>query len=217
MHLHLLIKPKQEKNTNEKCKKISQILAISNKITPLMQSSTLKQIYNTLIQPHLSYGLLAWYNNIHGNVANNAALFKLQKKAVHMMHKSKFVAHTDPILKMYGILKLEDLFVIQGVQQYDRIKQKQCPHYLLSPVTRNNEIHSYVTRQINNIHLGEIRRQIKKYGLSYKLHSLMLHISNVLHLPIATRHNIKQFIISTYSEVCLIRNGYSCLFNCEHS
>ena len=75
----------------------SQILAISNKIKQIIQSSALKQIYNDLIQPHLSYGLLAWYNNIHGNVTNNARLFNLQMKPIHMTHKSKFIAHTYPI------------------------------------------------------------------------------------------------------------------------
>ena len=74
-----------------------------------------------LIQPHLSFGLLVWYINIHGNVANNARLFKLQKKAVCIIHKRKLIAHTAPIFKMYGILNLEDLFVIQGVQLYDKI------------------------------------------------------------------------------------------------
>ena len=122
-----------------------------------------------------------------------------------------------PHFKMYGILKLEDLFVIQSVQLYDKISKKQCPHYLLSSVTRNNEIHIHVTRQNNNIHLGENRTQVKQQELSYKLHSIMLHVSNVLHLPISKRHNIKLFIISTYSEMCLIRNWYSCLYNYEQS
>ena len=35
-----------KKNTNEKCKKIAQLLAIIYKIKQLLQSCTLKQIYN---------------------------------------------------------------------------------------------------------------------------------------------------------------------------
>ena len=35
-----------KKNTNEKCKTIVQLLAIINKIKPLLKSGTLKQIYN---------------------------------------------------------------------------------------------------------------------------------------------------------------------------
>ena len=69
-----------KKNTKEKCKKIAQLLAIINKIKPLLQSCTLKQIYNALVQPHLSFGLLAWCSNIRGNLTNISRQFKLQKK-----------------------------------------------------------------------------------------------------------------------------------------
>ena len=67
-----------KKNTNEKCKKIAKLLAIINKIKPLLQSCILKQIYNALVQPHLSFGLLAWYSNIRDNLTNISRLFKLQ-------------------------------------------------------------------------------------------------------------------------------------------
>ena len=65
-----------KKNTNEKCKKIAQLLEIINQIKPLLQSCTLKQIHNAFVQPHLSFALLAWYNNIRGNVTNLSRLFK---------------------------------------------------------------------------------------------------------------------------------------------
>ena len=110
-----------KKNTNERCKKIGQLLEIINKIKPLLQSCTLKQIYNALFQPHLSFGLLAWYSNIRGNLTNISRLFKLKQKAVRLIDKSKFIAHTDPIFKKFNILKLEDLFIIQGYQLYDKI------------------------------------------------------------------------------------------------
>ena len=67
------------KNTNEKCKKIAQLLAIINKIKPLLQLCTLKQIYNALVQPHLSHVPLAWYSNINCNLTNINRLFKLKK------------------------------------------------------------------------------------------------------------------------------------------
>ena len=137
----------------------------------------------------------------------------------YLNSKSKqFVLYTKAnSLYIIEPIKKIDLIVIQGVQLYDKISKKQCPYYLLSYVTRNNEIHSHVTRQNNNVHLGEIRTQVKKQELSYKLHSIMLHVSHVLHLPISKRHNIKQFSLSSYSEVCLIRNCYSYLYNNEHS
>ena len=73
------------------------------------------------MQPHLSFGLLAWYRNIHGNLTNISRLFKLQNKTVRSIDKSKFIAHTDPIFKNFSIRKLEYLFIIQGYQLYDTI------------------------------------------------------------------------------------------------
>ena len=110
---------------------------------------------------HLSFGLLAWYSNIRGNLTNISRLFKLKKKIVRLIDKSKFIAHTDPIFKKFNILKLEDLFIIQGYQLYDKIMKNQCPKYLLTSVMKNNDLHSHVTRQSNNIHLCFIRTEIK--------------------------------------------------------
>ena len=31
------------------------------------------------------------------------------------------IDHTDPVFKMYSILKLEDIFIIQGYQLYGKI------------------------------------------------------------------------------------------------
>ena len=69
-----------KKNTSKKCKKIVQLLALINKIKPLLQLCTLKQEYNALIQPHLSFCLYAWYSNICANLTKIRRLFKLQKK-----------------------------------------------------------------------------------------------------------------------------------------
>ena len=154
-----------KKNTNEKCKKIAQLLAIINKVKPLLQSCTLKQIYNALVQPHLSFGLLAWYSNIRGNLTNISRLFKLQKKAVRLIDKSKFIAHTDPIFKKFNILKLEDLFIIQGYQLYDKIMKKQCPKYLLTSVMKNNDLHSHVTRQSIKYSFMFHKNRNKKTGI----------------------------------------------------
>ena len=69
-----------KKNINVKCTKIAQLLAIINKIKPQLQSCTLKQIHNALVQPYLSFGLLAWYSNIRDNLTNISKLFELQTK-----------------------------------------------------------------------------------------------------------------------------------------
>ena len=41
----------------------------------------------------------------------------------------------------------------------DKIMKKQCPKYPLTSVMKNNDFHSHVTRQNNNIHLNVIRTE----------------------------------------------------------
>ena len=137
--------------------KCAQILAIINKIKLLVQLCTLKQIYNALVQPHLSFGQLAWYSNIRGNLTNISRLFELQKMAVPLIGKSKYIAHTDPVFKKFNILKLDDLFIIQGYQLHDKIMKTQRPKYLLTSIMSNNNLHSHVTRQSNNVNLCFIK------------------------------------------------------------
>ena len=65
--------------------------------------------------------MFVWFSNIHGNLTNISRLITLKKKRVRLTDKSKFRAHTDPIFKKFSIIKLEDLFIIQGYQLYDKI------------------------------------------------------------------------------------------------
>ena len=60
--------------------------------------------------------------------------------------------HTNRIFKKFNILKLEDLFITQGYQLYDKIMKKT-----MSKIPFN----ICQTRQSNNVHLCFIRTEIK--------------------------------------------------------
>ena len=66
--------------------KISRVLGVMSRIKRYTTSSILRMIYNSLVLPHLYYGILAWG-------FSNSRIFKLQKKAVRIMSKSKYNAH----------------------------------------------------------------------------------------------------------------------------
>ena len=54
----------------------------------------LKILYNSLILPYITYGIMAW-----GISRNSPRLFRLQKKAIRVNTNSKFNDHTEPLLK----------------------------------------------------------------------------------------------------------------------
>ena len=197
-------------NTNEKCKKISQVLGIMYRIKHFISTDILKLLYNSLIQPHLLYGILAWYSDNRNNSKNTTRLSKLQKRAMRIIDRANYNAHTEPIFKKYKILKLHDLYLNQGNKLIQNLKMNQCPEYLKNAITKNNQIHSYNTRQATNIHIVNIRTEIKKQTLSYKLHRISNVIENELKLSSVTKTNVKRQLISQYSERCVITHCFSC-------
>ena len=66
----------------------------------------MKTIYNSLIYPHLQYGIIFWSGL---NKSEYEKVFRLQKRAIRIMTKSLKYAHTGPIFKSLKILKLEDI------------------------------------------------------------------------------------------------------------
>ena len=73
-------------------KKISKNIGLLSKLRYILSKHCLKLIYFALIQSYLNYGILLW-----GFEAQK--LFRLQKKAIRIITKSNFLAHTDPLFK----------------------------------------------------------------------------------------------------------------------
>ena len=91
--------------------KISKVLGIMSRIKRFTSSAILRMIYNSLILPHLYYATLAWG-------FNNTRIFKLQKRAVRLICKTKYNEHTDPLLKKLSLLKMPDIFTLQCTKFY---------------------------------------------------------------------------------------------------
>ena len=103
-------------------------------------------MYNSLILPHLHYciAVCGFETNI---------LYKLQKKAIGTVTKSKFNAHTGPLFKEFSLLKLSDIFKMQCLKLFFNVRHQHLPHYFLSCFTLNETVHSYQTRNRLNIHI----------------------------------------------------------------
>ena len=80
-------------------------------------------------------------------------MFKLQKRAIRIVANSKYNAHTDPLFKLYRILKLLDVLTLQTMKVYHKFRQNELPVYMQKwPLITNNEIHQYNTRIANDLH-----------------------------------------------------------------
>ena len=111
-----------KEHVNKISLKISKVIAVMRKIKYTVNSNILLKIYNSLILSRIHYGILCWGYE-------HKRIFILQKKAIRIVHKSKYNSHTDPIFKSLNQLKTRDIFTIQSLKFYHRFCHNNLPSY----------------------------------------------------------------------------------------
>ena len=87
-----------------------------------LPSGVLQTIYNTLILPHMIYGILAWGRD-------TKVIHKIQKRAIRIIAASKYNAHTEPLFKQLNLLKACDICKLQELKFYHKLINRQLPKY----------------------------------------------------------------------------------------
>ena len=148
-------------HTDRIANKISRTLGVMNKLKHFLPTYTLRTMYNSLILPHLNFSILSW--GLH-----SGRLPKLQKRAVRIITLNKYNAHTEPILKSLGLLKVNDIFTLQCLKFYFKCTHERVPTTFASFFTRNTARHDHNTRQRHQpeilfSHTSRARKCIKFY------------------------------------------------------
>ena len=190
--------------------KISRYLGILSKLKHYLPLFILKTLYNSLILPNFMYGILAWGAQVH-------RLFPLQKKVVRILSNNKYNAHTDPILKTMGFLKISDLFKMCVLKFYFQYCLDQLPRYLQQFNFRTrSEVHSYNTRSANMIYQNPTKVKCAEYSLRNITCKIINETSPNIIDKIFTHSlqgfvtYIKQDYLSKYEVICSIENCYVC-------
>ena len=100
--------------------------------------------YNSLILPHLNYGIMTW-----GYKCDR--INKLQKKAIRIVSLSKYNAHTEPIFKRLQLLKVADILKIQELKFYYRFMHNTLPRYLQRIAFHQNSTIYMITILVDKI------------------------------------------------------------------
>lgn len=189
-------------------KKISKTTGILNKLKNTLPQRILKTIYDSLINTHLNYGVLCWG-------FNNKNIFNLQKRAVRVITKSKYNAHTNPIFKQLRILKLDDLIARKMYKFYYRYMQNRLPQYFSTSAFLQRLEHVYHTRGETYIR-PLIHHKYAEYCLRYQLPILInQNIYPIVdkvqtHSEFGFSLYIKNYFINTYQNSCAINHCYVC-------
>ena len=191
--------------------KISKIIGVMSRIKYQVSSKILLTIYNSLILSHLHYGILCWGFQCKG-------LFTVQKKAIRIVCKAKYNAHTDRLFKKLNLLKVEDIFKIQCLKFYYRLCKNKLPHYfsLNFRFTRNADVHDRQTRHGNVFRLERVNRITTRQTIRHYLPSLLNNTSDTIINSMDTisilsfKKRVKKLYIGAYSEECNKPNCYIC-------
>ena len=128
-------------------------------------------------------------------------LFILQKKSIRVVCKAHWNAHTTPLFRKLGTLKLDDKNKLQtGCFMYTAMNN-QLPSLFSDYFIINKNIHHYFTRQSHNIHQFALNTSLRKLSIknfgSSLWNSLPILLKTTPSMP-SFKHTYKKILISNY-------------------
>ena len=125
--------------------KTVQTLGVMNKIKHFLTSAYLKNLYQSLIEPYLTYCCIVWAKPDKSTALET--LLKLQKRSVRIISHSWYRACSRPLFHKFSILNIYDLCLLQIlVFVYESINYLLLPNSYTQYFTKTSDIHYYKTR-----------------------------------------------------------------------
>ena len=191
-------------------KRMSKAVGVINKLKNTIPISTLLHIYNSLVLPHLNYGLLLW-----GRKSNN--VFIIQKRAIRSLTNGTYNCHTSPIFKSLKQIKLPDLYKLQEYKLCHNRQNNKLPDFFIQLLPISPEVtHPYHTRQAGNLQTPQIFHEFARNSLKYRyintLNSMPDHFRNKIrtHSLLGFKLYFKIVTVNSYIFTCDLPNCYSC-------
>ena len=112
--------------------KISKTIGVMHRLKNIVPTRILKLIYSSLILSRLHYCNLAWGHK-------PGRLITLQKKAIRIIGKAKYNAHTEPIMKVHSLLNLHDIHTLNKLKLFFKLENNQLPAYFWTYMFQANK------------------------------------------------------------------------------
>ena len=180
------------------------------KLKRIFPQHILRLIYNSLIHPHLIYGLNLWG-------FKHKRITMLQKKAIRILAFCPYISHSTSVFKELKKNMLKDLYIIQLYKIYYKNIHNILPVYFqrFSPNYNNGTAHNH-NLSYQAFRLPMTRKECYVQSTNYQLLKLIRETPQ-LELDRCLTSSLMQFvayfkykIIRAYNAVCNIRNCYVC-------
>ena len=139
--------------------KVSKSIGIIKRLQYKMPRSVLKILYTSMVAPYLEYCNIVW--GIDRSVVFNS-LFLLQKKIIRIITNSKWNSHSKPLFHQQTVLPLACINDFQIACFMYRSVHNLLPIKFTEMFRHNLSVHSYGTRQKDDLHKIHWRLHIRK-------------------------------------------------------
>ena len=173
---------------------VSKTVGILYKIKDFVPKHILHNLYNTLIVTHLNYCNIVWGNTYSTHLNQ---LLILQKKAVRIITKSHFLAHTPPLFRSLNLLNIFDLHKYHcGIFIFHYINNL-LPANFIDYFNFNHDIHNHNTRSSGQLFSLQVnsdifKRSIVSFGVSFwnSLSPNLRNIKSLKSFSIKLKHHL---------------------------
>ena len=125
-------------------KKLSRAVGILYKMRTLNSpKNVLLSLYHSLFHSHMSYGICV-YGLAESQYISKITL--IQKRAIRIISKAPFNAHTEPLFKTLGVLNFPKTLELQFSMLMWQHDHGELPHCFNSYFKKVNTIHTHNTR-----------------------------------------------------------------------
>ena len=198
------------KHTGKIANSCSQKIGVLNKLKHVLPLQIKIMLYNSLILPHINYGLMLWGFQTH-------RIFTLQKKALRIITLSGYLSHTGALYKANNMLKVDDILILQQLKFYFKYLNKTLPAYLQSwSIISNAAIHNHDTRTKSELSLYRAKHEFAKKCLRHNLPLTLNNTPSIIKDKLHT-HSLQGFanyakhqFIMEYQDTCTRVNCYVC-------
>lgn len=188
--------------------KLARTIGVLRRLRMIFPTKVVLTTYHALFSSHLNNHILSWGRD-------SEKIFKLQKKALRVVFKAKYIAHTTPFFLDSKILKIHDIYEGALVKFFHGFANNSLPKYFLEIDIKTNAERRKVTintRQKNELATpksdfysleAQVCRSIKSLPSGYT--DKMATTSKR-----ATFLQFKKLTLSKYDPVCRLKDCYVC-------
>ena len=187
-----------KKHINHICSIVSRNIGVMCKLKSFFPKNILLNLYNTLVLPYVSYGILAWGNCGIGLINR---IHRLQKKALRMINSTSFREHSSPLFYHCKTLKVGDIYKSQLGTLMHQLHNNNLPNFINSMFIRNDQIHHHFTRQCSEFHRSYSRTKLSSKTVKHEgpklWNTLDSSLKNTANLSLFKR-KFKAFLLNKY-------------------